>query len=260
MDAGWLRGTFRRASGVLALLLGIVGFVACGALIVCCWWFLSSLSQRTSQTLERVETILDTTSESFEQIRASLQKADRELQNIREAEKTPTESKAPQPQLGKAASRRLASKLTSSLGDTQHSVRIAVDTAVVVNSLLDGMDEVPLLRLSKLDTEQLHEVSDRVSTLTRRAQRLQAMLETSSKSGAIDEETSRLRDLLAQGTGALLKVAERIDVAKGRVAELRSRIHAWLRATAVGLTLLLLWIGMGQWSLLAHGWAWCRNA
>src|SRR5579871_4141548 len=178
MDAGWLQRAFRRGAGILAMLLGVVGILASGALIFGCWWFLSSVSQYTSQTLGRVESILDATSDSFAQVRASLQKADTELQEVRE-----TESKSRQPQLGKVASRKLASKLTSSLGDTQHSVRIAVDAAVVVNSLLDGLDEVPLVRLSKLDTEQLQEVSTRVSSLTGRAQKLQSMLETSSKSG-----------------------------------------------------------------------------
>jgi hypothetical protein len=260
MDAGWLRRAFRRTTGIMAMILGVVGILVSGALIFGCWWFLSSVNQRTSQALERVETILDATSASFDQVRTSLQAADRELQNIREAEKRPAETKSRQPQLGKAASRRLASKLTASLGDTQHSVRIAVDTAVVVNSLLDGLDEVPLVHLSKLDTAQLQEVSERVSTLTSRAQKLQAMLETSSGSGEVDEETSRIREILSQVTVALLKVADRIDVAKGRVGELRSRINGWLLAAAIGLSVILLWIGIGQWSLLAHGWSWCRNA
>jgi hypothetical protein len=220
---------------------------------------LSSLSQRTSDALGRVETILDATSESFEQVRASLQKADRELEAVREAERPPTATTPRSPQLGRAASRKLASKLTSSLGDAQHRLGIAVEAAVVVDSLLGGLDEVPLVRMSKLDTEQLQEVSARVSSLTHNAQRLQAMLETSSDTKEVDEETSRMRQILSRVTSGLQRVADRIDEARGRVAEVRSHIARWLLATQVGLTVILLWIGMGQGCLLAQGWSWCRS-
>jgi hypothetical protein len=260
MADGWLQHALRRTVGILAMLLGVLGLLVSGVIIVGCWWFLSSVSQRTSQALERVERIFDVTSESFAQVQASLHQADKELQAVREAERTPSASKSRQPQLGKAASRRLASKLTSSLGDTQRSVRVAVEAAVVANSLLEGLDEVPLVRLSKLDTEQLHEVNDRVSALTRRAQQLEALLETPSKSGEVDEETSRMRQILSQVTVALQRLADRMDGVRGRVAELRSRIAGWLLVTAVGLTVIWLWIGIGQWSLLAHGWSWCRTA
>jgi hypothetical protein len=86
------------------------------------------------------------------------------------------------------------------------------------------------------------------------------MLETSSGSGEVDEEASRMRQILSQATAALQRLADWIDGAKGRVAELRSRISGWLLVTQVGLTVLLLWIGTGQGSLLAHGWSWCRSA
>jgi hypothetical protein len=260
MVAYRLQRAFRRTAGALVMLLGVVGILICASLIVGCWWFLSSVSQRTTEALGHVESILDVTSESFDQVRASLQKADKEIQDVREAEKKPAQSKSRTPQLGRAATRKLASKLTSNLGDTQRSVNIAVDAAVVVNSLLDGLDDVPLVRLSKLDTEQLREVSDRVSTLTGRAQKLQAMLETSSGSGDVEAECTRIREILSQVTVALIKLGDRIDAARGRVVDVRSRINGWLLATAVGLTVILVWIGLGQWSLLAHGWSWCRNA
>lgn len=256
MDAGRLQRAFRCTAGALAMLLGVMGVLVCGAAIVGCWSVLSSLSQRTSDALGRVETILDATSESFEQVRGSLQKADQELEAVREAERAPTPRS---PQLGRAASRRLASKLTSSLGDAQRRLGVAVEAAVVVDSLLDGLDEVPLVRMTKLDTQQLQEVSGRVSALTSNAQRLQAMLETPSGSDKVDEETSRMRPILSRVTPGLQGVADRIDEARGRVAELRSRIAGWLRVTQVGLTLILLWIGVGQGCLLAQGWSWYRS-
>jgi hypothetical protein len=241
------------------MLLGVIGVLVSGAGIVGCWSVLSSLSQRTSDALGRVETILDATSDSFEQVRASLEKADRELEAVREAERVPAATTPRSPQPGRAASRRLASKLTSSLGDAQHRLDVAVEAAVVVDSLLDGLDEVPLVRMSKLDTEQLQEVSARVASLTRNAQRLQAKLDTSSGSNEVDEETSQMRQILSRLTPGLQRVADRIDEAKGRVADLRSRIARWLLATQFGLTVVLLWIGMGQGCLLAQGWSWCRS-
>ena len=71
MDAGWLGRAFRRTAGIMAMLLGVVGILASGALLFGCWWFLSSVSQYTSQTMGRVESFLDATSDSFAQVRAS---------------------------------------------------------------------------------------------------------------------------------------------------------------------------------------------
>ena len=254
MVTGSLHLLLWRAVGILAMLLGIAGIAACGAGVFGCWWTLSSVNQRLCDALERVETLLDATSDSFGQIGASLQKADKELEEVHEAE---TVSKSRQPQLGRAASRKLASKLTSSLGDSQRGLRIAVEAAVVVNSLLDGFDEIPLVRMSKLDTEQLQDVSTRVASLTDWAQRLQSMLETSQGSQEVDEESSRMRKAVVQVMAAMQKIADQIDGAKGRIVELRSRITRWFRATQVGLTLLLLWIALGQWCLLVQGWSWC---
>ena len=47
--------------------------------------------------------------------------------------------------------------------------------------------------------------------------------------------------------------ANRTDTALERVREWHAKVVRWLTIAAVGVTLLLGWIGPGQLSLLAHG-------
>jgi hypothetical protein len=55
------------------------------------------------------------------------------------------------------------------------------------------------------------------------------------------------------------ELAERVAEVRARVAEVNANLQLWITWAAVALSVLLLWIGLGQWSLLVHGWSWLRG-
>jgi hypothetical protein len=243
---------------VLLFLLGGAGVVLCGAGIAACWAYLPSLGQRGATVCERVERLLGVTADSLDQVKVSLKKAGADLNAIKETEKAPPQAEPAKQRLRRTASRKVADQLSPNLGDVQQKLATLTDVAVVANSLLEGLDQVPLARMIPLQPDQFQDAGQQLSNLTQSAQRLQTLLGPEG-GGGVEEQTSKMQDALGRVEAKVDGLLDRVTQARERTAEARRELMHWLPFAEVAATVLLIWIGLGQLSLLVHGWSLFRK-
>jgi hypothetical protein len=251
---------FRRLTAFLLLLIGVAGIALVAAGIVACWTKLPPLGQRASTVCERAERILGVTAESLSQVKVSLDKARADLGTIKEAEKALPQAEPAKQRLRRTASRKVAEQLSPDLGDVRQKLATLTDVAMVANSLLEGLDQVPLAHMLPLEPDQFQDAERHLSNVTRSAQRLQTMLgPLPDGGGGVEAQTSEMQDALGRVGAKVDGLLDRVEQARDRVGGLRSDLLRWLPFAEVGATILLIWIGLGQLSLLVHGWSLYRK-
>jgi chromosome segregation ATPase len=250
----------RRIAGVLLILLGAAGLVlmlvgAVGSLRAGQY----SIAV-TSRTCECAERLLAVTVERTSQIKARLEKARANLAILRAQSSNLDKTLVTQREtLG-----RRAHDLFPQLESIRQIAASVPDSAVVLNTLLEGVRALPLAPRVELDPDQINDIADRLTDLTAEAQKLDGVLgELGGQEASLAEVEKRARrmdELLSEVSTRVGELANRLAAAQVRVAEIHSSLHRWITTAAVALIALFLWLGLGQLSLLVQGWSWCRRA
>jgi hypothetical protein len=215
------------------------------------------------QACTRAEDLLDKTGRGLGRVHALVKKARADLEAFRD-EPAGASSPPKKRALKAAVTRRLATDLSSRLGDARDSIESLTDAAVVANSILDGLAELPVASSGRLDQERLKETSQRLQSVAEQARQLSARLKkTPAKDGddaQVRQTSARMNQVLAQVSGSLEELISRADACKGDIAEIRREVASWLTTATVAASVVLFWGALGQLSLVAQGCSWWRRA
>lgn len=248
----------RRAAGMLLVLLGGLGVILSVAGVVGCWVVRQSLTRTASRVCERSERLLAVTADSLRQVQAGLDEARGDLDALHDGAKVPAPREPEMRRSRQLLLKKLASQFSSRLDGAQRTATAVAETVVVLNALLEQLDEVPLAQTGRLDLDTVRDTSDRLTNLAASARRLNLLLDElpGGEGGAeAAQQASRMKEALSQAATRVEELTDRVDEARARVADLRSRLPVRLTAAAVLLTVLFVWAGVGQLSLLARGWS-----
>ena len=155
-----------------------------------------------------------------------------------------------------------AQRLGPNGGQVQETVSIATDAAVVLNSLLGGLNQVPLTSVNALDTDQLKQIQESLSDFTGSAQKLGVLLQQSAPEGesvGLEETTARMEELLDRIITWTAEFRTRVGTIQSQVADLKSRILNWIRVGPVVITVALIWVSISQLSLFAVARSWFKR-
>jgi len=249
----------KRVAGALLLLLGLVGLLGSVAGIVGSWIGY----QRTSAALERaavrVDGLFDRSTHLLDTVQSALVKARTELDAHEEAEKAAVTAPSKDSFLRRQTARKATQDIAPELRDSRRTLSQVTDVAIVVNSLLEGEKELDI-GAAPLDPAQVDEVSARLTTLIEKAESLQVRLARVEPDAAepddLKAEASQAREAVTRLIELVNQARERVLTGKQKVADLHTRTQFWLFWGTVALTVLLVWIGLGQWCLMVQGWRW----
>lgn len=255
----------RRLAAAAALLAGGVGLAACVAGVVGTWRLYFEAKERVDRTFGRAIDSLGTVRTELVEVRDRLRETRREVDDIRKREED-LAARPPAERGGRrGASRKAAEDSSPRLGEARKKLVAATELALVVNGTLDALGELPFSgERVGVDAGRLRDAADGLSDVIGRADNLADLLARSSggEGAANTELPTRIVERLDRVNETLDDGAERVAGARGRVEAAHTRVVRWLRITAVAVTLLLVWIGAGQFFLLAAGWRglWRRKA
>jgi flagellin-like hook-associated protein FlgL len=246
---------FRRLFGVVCGTAGLIGLLLCIAGIIGCWLGHSEVARRVDRAFDRADASLVRASGNAEQVRKRLTETKTELRALQDRER----EGASQPPAEKGARRALSKKAITSLnpqlGEAHQALLTATEISVVANGLLDAVAELPLAERAHVDVDRLHEASEQLAALKERMGKLSTLMEkVSPESDAeIGNESNRAGEILERILLAVDEASNRIDSVREDVGAYHSSINLWLDRLAIAITVLLGWIGAGQFSLLIHG-------
>jgi hypothetical protein len=243
------RRTLRRIGGSILLAAGILGFVLCVAGIVTCWLVRPSLYRNLSRSVASADKILADVADGLERTRTSLEKAKQGLASLPQAPRQPGSERLHE---RLRLLRRLMPELSPQIQDARRRLDVAADTAVVAHSLLEGFEGMPLLQSTPLDSDKLRDTALQVKSLQESAEKLRAALGASDDAFA-DAETARFEGQVSSALSKIEELSDHVAAIRHRLLEVSARLAGWLTMKAVLATVLLVWIAIGQISLIIHG-------
>jgi hypothetical protein len=240
--------TFRRVSAALLLAGGSVGFALCLAGIVTCWVARPSLIRNGSRSCDSADKILADVADGLERTKSSLQNAKNGLASLPQAADQPGSERLRE---RVALLRALMPQLTPQIQDARRRLDVAADTAVIARSLLEGFEGMPLLQTTALDTDKLRGTALQVKNLQDSAEKLRDALGPDDRFA--DAETARFEAQLASALAKLEEVSGHVTAIRHRFQEISAKLAGWLTMAAALVTVLLVWVAVGQIGLILHG-------
>ena len=140
----------------LALLLSLAG--AAGV-----WIVKEPLTARATRVFERVEAALDVADHGLDHVKTTLARAAERLESVKkEQTKLAQEARKNSP-LGRVLARTVQQTITPELGDAHKTLQTVAEAAVVVNSVLEDVGNLPFLSASAVSRNKAVERSPVVS-------------------------------------------------------------------------------------------------
>jgi hypothetical protein len=148
------------------------------------------------------------------------------------------------------------------LEDLHGRLATLADGAVAVSSLLQSAQDAAAGRIGDTAGDQVDQWADEAQRLSAALRRLERVV------GDGDREPTRSE--VAGATGEVDAVLQRcvatveswqagLEAASDALAQTEANARGYLKAAAVGVTLLCVWVALGQGSLFALALGWCKR-
>jgi hypothetical protein len=234
----------------------MIGLVLCLAGIAGCWRLYAEVSQRLDSAIDRAESLLVDVQDSLDQIGGRLRQTQQELDAMRQRQANPATDPPGQRTLRDRLSRKAIASAGPQLGMAREKLVKATEIGLVLNGLLDALAELSLVERAGVATDRLQESSDRLGKLIEQAEKLASRAagsEADQPDATPTEESSRLARLVGQVIAAMEEGADRVSRVRERIVDRHAHITNLIAISSVAMTIVLIWIALGQFSLLVHG-------
>jgi hypothetical protein len=241
---------------VAGLLLGLAGGVGV-------WIVKGPTTDRVTHLIERVEAALNVADTGLDHAKSSLARAAERLDGVKEEQQKLSREPRTNSAMRGLMARTVRQRIAPEIGDAHETLHTVAEAAVVVNSVLEDIGNLPFLSTTNLDVGRISEINGRLSEVGPAAWELSRLLgEPGSDSDpeAVNSQLSRIEQALKMMQGMVADYAGRIADARQQTAVLKDRILFWITPVSVLLSFICFWIALSQVSLMAHAMAWWRGA
>jgi hypothetical protein len=242
----------------VTLLLSVAFLVACVAGIVAVWKVKQPVTDRASQLFTRADRILGTTVTSMKGVQEVMSQAQKSLANIQTTSGNLAGKPVDNNPLVKTLVRQTVTDLFPKVGDVRQTLSSVQELAVVANTVLDNLNEVPLVSVSRLDADRLEQASSQLTALASNSQQLSALLsdtnEGTNKAQEVSDKASAIAQVLTDLQSLMNEYMPLVEKVQADVSEARARLVGWIEWGSIIITAVLAWLALSQLSMLCHGW------
>jgi methyl-accepting chemotaxis protein len=242
--------------GLLAMLLGLVGVIACVAGCGGAWWGSFELARQVDQFTARADESLGTADDALTRMSAKVEATSAAVEKVRSAADVIASGRtADADPAAKARVARLFDELspylerTDALADSLRSLGTVLENVASVTSRIDDGAKSARLRSAadKLGTAAatLGSVGERAASIRQggAAPRAQELVRLADDAGAV-------LDRLGGGMSDVRRTTEEI---RKQLPEVRRAAGTWKFIVPAALTVVLIWVGLGQLCLIGWG-------
>jgi hypothetical protein len=216
------------------------------------WVVQKPLVNRTTGAIDKASRVLEWASENVTFVHDSLARARKDLNDFRVAAR---KNPAPKPSM---EHRMIARQIDSRVQNAGATVDMVTDTAVVLNSLLGGLNELPDTSITTLDTDRLREMQGSLSDLARSSKQLGSLLDQGGMDDS-DAQAAKIDELLTKAIELVGELLGRVNKIQSDVAKLQSRAPRWIYLGSIVITVVLGWIAISQLCVLGYAARWLKG-
>jgi hypothetical protein len=225
------------------------------------WLLKEPVTSRAMHTFGRIDAAFGVVDQGLEQVKGSLARAAERLDNVREEQR----QLAPEPQKANATRRLMArtvqQRLAPEVGDAQAKLHTVAEAAVVVNSVLEDMGNLPFLDATGLDLGQLSALNNQLTSVSTSAWELSRLFaEPEPTADDVNSQLSRIDQTLKTMQTVIAGYETRFVQIRSQTQELKSRALGWITPVVAIISAVCLWIALSQVSMLCHAWSWWKRS
>jgi hypothetical protein len=253
-------GIVRRVGGLTAGTAGLVGSVLGVAGLAGVWLAYAEVMRRVDRVFGRADQALADVRDNLGQAVARLKETETELEAVRKREADLAAQPPAQRGARRELSRRAVESVGPGVGEARNLLVRATEAGLVANGLLDALAELPGDGV-RVDTDRLKETATQIADLTEKTSKLSELLARAAPAGGdeVQPESTRAVEAVRRPIALAEAGAERLGRGRQSVAESHAKLRRWITGIAAALTVALVWIAAGQFSLLVHGWKLLRR-
>jgi hypothetical protein len=245
----------------LALILGTAGLLLSVAGGIGVWVVKGPVTVRATETFGRIDAALDVVEQNLGHVKAALARAAERLDTAKEEQRKLAQESKKNSAVGRVLARTIQQKVAPEVGDAHQKLHNVAEAAVVVNSVLEDLGNLPLVSASGLDLGRLEEINRRLADVGPAAWELSRLVgESGPESDAAGAEMSRVERALQTMQGLVAEYEPRVREVRRRAEELKSETLTWITPVAAIASLVCFWIALSQVSILVHAWSWWKHA
>jgi hypothetical protein len=247
----------KRILGCLGLLVGAAGLLLSLAVGVGVWVVKGPVTARATNVSERVDAALDKAEGKLDHAQTSLARAMERLQDVRrERSQIPRTSRRGDPPW-MAVARTVQRTVAPELNDAHKDLHEVSEAAVVINSVLADVGNMPGLSETGLDQDRLEEMNGRIAGVGSAAWQLSQLLGEADPEA--DAQTSRIEQLLIRLRELVADYQNRLKEVRERTTALKDRVFAWITPAALIVSAVSFWIALSQLCVVSRAWSWIRQ-
>jgi hypothetical protein len=244
----------------LALILGAAGLLLSIAGGIGFWIIKEPMTQRLTSVFERIESALQVADKGLADVKTILGNAAERLEDVKKEQRKLAQEPKKDSALGRLLARKVQ-KIGPEVGGAQNKLETIAEAAVVVNSVLEDLGNLPFLSTSGLDVDRLKNINSLLSDVPGAAWELSRLLgdpdpEEDAKAA---EQLSRIEQVLKRMEGLIAEYEPQLNQVRRRTEDLKAGAFHKLSLATVIIPLACIWIALAQFSLLCHGWTWWRG-
>jgi len=239
----------RRTLALVLVLLAILGLVASLGAVTVLWAYKRPLETRAIRVLDRLEGALDRAAQGLRVVRDTTARAREDLDKFK---KSSAPDAKPNSLVMKSLARKVKQQLAPQVSDVHATHSGVTEATVVLGSLLEGADRLPLGSVGQVDTDELQKLTGLLGEVGKTSQQLSALIPPEDRAddpnavAALSRDTKTVEEGLNRVHTASVEYGARVADLTARVATIHARLPNALQTGSAWLTVVLVWIAISQ--------------
>jgi hypothetical protein len=252
---------WKRILAGLAFVLGVAGLLLSLAAGAGVWIVKGSVTDRATRVFERIEAALGVADRGLDDVESSLARAAERLESAGAEQRALAQEPQQNNAMRRILARKVQQRIAPEVGDAHEKLHAVAEAAVVVNSVLDDVGNLPFLSASGMDVERLAELNRRLAEVGPAAWELGRLFgEPGPDSDAAGAQLSRIEQVLKTMRDLISEYKSQVTQVRQRTEALKARTLAWITAAAVLVSVVCFWIALSQLSVVCHARFWWKQS
>lgn len=248
----------KRVVGFVLVLVGVVGLVGCAVGVGYTWWFSNKYLGQAAETVKAAKTLLTSADQRIDRLSTRVGDARSQLVSLEKAAGAVAAKGPAADPADKAKVQNLLATLSSKIEWTEDLAAILRATVRPGAELMTSFAETPPDMAEKVKA-----VEDAAEKTVKNLEGVRGQIADAGKDENVEQTAKNISALasavqtaLTEVTDSVTKIDAFLERGRTELNALEKSIDGWKKYGPILVTVLLVWVALGQFCLFAWGWSW----